>query len=71
MELDGVKLDEELYKYLLGFFSDSDIDSMMRAVKSPPSRYYIRVNTMKTTAGGLGRRASGEGGALMLGATRS
>ena len=50
MELDGVRLDEELYKYLLGFFSDSEIDSMMRAVKSPPSRYYIRVNTMKTTA---------------------
>lgn len=61
MELDGVRLDEELYKYLLGFFSDSDIDSMLRAVKSPPSRYYIRVNTMKTTAEDLAAALRGRG----------
>lgn len=48
MDIEGISLDDELYGYLLSFFSDSELDSMIKSLKRPPSRYYIRTNTIKT-----------------------
>ncbi|MGC8597579.1 MAG: PUA domain-containing protein [Thermocladium sp.] len=49
MDIEGISLDDELYRYLLNFYSDSELDSMIKSLKRPPSRYYIRTNTIKTS----------------------
>lgn len=45
----GHRLDYQLYKYLLQYFSESELEGILESVRRPPSRYYIRVNTMKTS----------------------
>ena len=51
--VEGIEFDEDLYRYLVQYFSDSELDSMARAIKRPPSRYYIRVNTIKVDSASL------------------
>lgn len=41
----GIYLDYRLLKYLLEFWNETEIDYMFRAIKEPPRRYYVRVNT--------------------------
>lgn len=43
----GIFIDRELYKYLLEYFSDKEIEKMFVSIRRPTSRYYIRVNTRK------------------------
>lgn len=43
--ISGIYLDYELYKYLLDYWSDSEIEFMFSCIKKPPKRYYVRVNT--------------------------
>jgi len=43
----GHYVDKELYNYLMQYMSDSELDSLFNAARKPPSRYYVRVNTMK------------------------
>ncbi len=43
----GHRLDYQLYKYLLQYFSDSELQGIFESIRKPPSKYYIRVNTLK------------------------
>jgi len=49
MKLHGIEIDKELYKHLLEHLSDTEIDALFRSITTPPPRYYIRINTAKTT----------------------
>ncbi len=49
----GHRLDYQLYQYLLQYFSDGELQSLFDAVRRPPNRYYVRVNTMKISPGDL------------------
>lgn len=49
MNIHGIEIDDELYKHFLQFLSDSEIDALFLSITRPPRRYYIRVNTAKTT----------------------
>ncbi|WP_069808366.1 RsmB/NOP family class I SAM-dependent RNA methyltransferase [Vulcanisaeta thermophila] len=43
----GHRLDYQLYKYLLQYFSDSELTEILNSVRTPPTRYYVRVNTLR------------------------
>ncbi len=43
----GHRLDYQLYKYLLQYFSESELENIFDSVRKPPSRYYVRANTMR------------------------
>ncbi len=43
----GIFIDRELYKHLLEYFTDRELENMFVQVRRPTSRYYIRVNTRK------------------------
>ncbi|MCG2863926.1 MAG: RsmB/NOP family class I SAM-dependent RNA methyltransferase [Vulcanisaeta sp.] len=45
----GHRIDYQLYKYLLQYFSDGDLTRMFEAIRKPPSRYYVRVNTLRVS----------------------
>lgn len=45
MRIGAIELDEPLYRSLLQFLSDTEIEAIFRALTTPPPRYYIRVNT--------------------------
>ncbi|OYT26119.1 MAG: RNA methyltransferase [Thermoprotei archaeon ex4572_64] len=45
--VEGLEIDLKLYKYLLEYFSDSELRLMFKYIKKPPHRYYVRVNTLK------------------------
>ncbi|MEZ0319915.1 MAG: RsmB/NOP family class I SAM-dependent RNA methyltransferase [Pyrobaculum sp.] len=53
MNLHGIEIDSQLYKHFLEFLTDGEIDALFKAIKTPPPRYYLRVNTAKTTPGDL------------------
>lgn len=57
----GVEIDRALYAHLLEYMPDSEIDAMFRAIVKPPSRYYVRVNTVKISPGELAKRLSARG----------
>lgn len=61
MNLYGIEIDEELYKHLLEHLSDAEIDALFRSITTPPPRYYIRVNTSKTTPQELLKRLNSRG----------
>ncbi|MGK0550126.1 MAG: PUA domain-containing protein, partial [Pyrobaculum sp.] len=52
----SIEIDNLLYKHFLEYLSDSEIESMLRSVLTPPQRYYIRVNTTKITPNELIKR---------------
>ena len=43
----GHRLDHQLYNYLLQYFSESELERIFESIRRPPSRYYVRVNTLK------------------------
>ncbi len=45
----GHYIDSRLYKYLLEYYSDSEIRAYFEAVRRPPRRYYVRVNTLRAS----------------------
>lgn len=45
IEIGPIRVDEPLYRSLLQFLSDSEVEDMFRSLAAPPPRYYIRVNT--------------------------
>ncbi|MEZ0247692.1 MAG: RsmB/NOP family class I SAM-dependent RNA methyltransferase [Thermoproteus sp.] len=47
IDFDGIKIDVELYKSLLQYLSDKEVEAILTAIRRPPSRYYIRANTAK------------------------
>ncbi|GGI77247.1 RNA-binding protein [Vulcanisaeta souniana JCM 11219] len=49
----GHRLDYQLYQYLLQYFSDNELQNLFDAIRRPPNRYYVRVNTMKTSPSDL------------------
>ncbi len=57
----GIYLDYKLLKYLLEYWNESEIDNMFRAIKEPPRRYYVRVNTRLTTPDEVVRRLRRKG----------
>jgi tRNA and rRNA cytosine-C5-methylases len=61
MNFYGIEIDEGLYKHLLEYLSDSEIDALFREITRPPPRYYIRVNTLKTTPQELLKRLNSKG----------
>jgi 16S rRNA (cytosine967-C5)-methyltransferase len=61
MNFYGVEIDEGLYRHLLEYLSDSEIDALFRSITTPPPRYYIRVNTAKTTPQELLKRLNSRG----------
>ncbi|MGC9153621.1 MAG: PUA domain-containing protein [Vulcanisaeta sp.] len=52
----GHRLDYQLYNYLLQYFSDSELNAIFEAIRRPPSRYYIRVNTLKISPEDLAKK---------------
>jgi 16S rRNA (cytosine967-C5)-methyltransferase len=61
MNFYGIEIDEGLYRHLLEYLSDSEIDALFRSITTPPPRYYIRVNTAKTTPQELLKRLNSRG----------
>jgi 16S rRNA (cytosine967-C5)-methyltransferase len=61
MNFYGIEIDEGLYRHLLEYLSDSEIDALFRSVTTPPTRYYIRVNTAKSTPQELLKRLNSRG----------
>jgi 16S rRNA (cytosine967-C5)-methyltransferase len=61
MNFYGIEIDEGLYRHLLEYLSDSEIDALFRSITTPPPRYYIRVNTAKTTPRELLKRLNSKG----------
>ncbi len=61
MNFYGIEIDYDLYKHFLEFLTDSEIDAMFKALTTPPPRYYLRVNTAKTSPGELVKRLSERG----------
>jgi 16S rRNA (cytosine967-C5)-methyltransferase len=61
MSFYGIEIDEGLYRHLLEYLSDSEIDALFRSITTPPPRYYIRVNTAKTTPQELLKRLNSRG----------
>ncbi|MCU7788143.1 RsmB/NOP family class I SAM-dependent RNA methyltransferase [Pyrobaculum sp. 3827-6] len=61
MNFYGIEIDELLYKHFLEFLSDSEIDTLFRSITTPPPRYYIRVNTRRTTPHELIKRLNSRG----------
>ncbi|MEM1597267.1 MAG: RsmB/NOP family class I SAM-dependent RNA methyltransferase [Pyrobaculum sp.] len=53
MNLHGIEIDTQLYEHFLEFLTDGEIDALFKAIKTPPPRYYLRVNTAKTTPSDL------------------
>ncbi|CCC81393.1 RsmB/NOP family class I SAM-dependent RNA methyltransferase [Thermoproteus tenax] len=49
IDFNGIRLDYLLYKHLLEFLSERELEALFELAKRPPSRYYIRVNTSKIT----------------------
>ena len=45
----GHRLDYQLYNYLLQYFSESELERIFESIRRPPNRYYVRVNTLKTS----------------------
>ncbi len=43
----GHRLDYQLYKYFLQYFSENELEGIFESIRRPPSRYYIRVNTLR------------------------
>jgi len=43
----GILIDDGLYKHFTEFLSDSEVRAMFESIRTPPSRYYVRVNTLK------------------------
>jgi 16S rRNA (cytosine967-C5)-methyltransferase len=61
MNFYGIEIDDGLYRHLLEYLSDSEIDALFRSITTPPPRYYIRVNTAKTTPQELLKRLNSRG----------
>lgn len=61
MNLYGVEIDDETYRHLREYLTDGEIDQLFKSLTAPPSRYYIRVNTTKTTTEDLLRRLNSRG----------
>lgn len=49
----GHRIDYQLYKYLLQYFSEGELESLFNAVRRPPGRYYVRANTLRINPGDL------------------
>ncbi|GAB6946247.1 RsmB/NOP family class I SAM-dependent RNA methyltransferase [Vulcanisaeta sp. JCM 16161] len=45
----GHRLDYQLYKYLLQYFSEGELERFFESIRKPPSRYYVRVNTLRVS----------------------
>jgi 16S rRNA (cytosine967-C5)-methyltransferase len=61
MNFYGIEIDDGLHRHLLEYLSDSEIDALFRSITTPPPRYYIRVNTAKTTPQELLKRLNSRG----------
>lgn len=57
----GHRLDHELYEYLLQYFSESELINIFEAIRRPPSRYYVRVNTLRISPEDLADRLHNRG----------
>jgi len=57
----GLRLEEKFAKYLSGYFSMSYVEELLRAVQDPPTRYFVRVNTLKTSSKKLVEELRSEG----------
>jgi hypothetical protein len=49
----GHRIDYQLYKYLLQYFSEGGLESLFNAVRRPSGRYYVRANTLRINPGDL------------------
>jgi 16S rRNA (cytosine967-C5)-methyltransferase len=58
IDFEGIKIDKELYNEFLQYLSDKEIEEIFLAIKRPPYRYYIRVNTARIAAEELAERLS-------------
>lgn len=58
---EGIEIEHEVYKYLLQYMDDKEIEAYFESVRKPPKRYYIRVNTLRISADELVRRLRDHG----------
>ncbi|MBP1450023.1 MAG: RsmB/NOP family class I SAM-dependent RNA methyltransferase [Thermoproteus sp.] len=58
MDFSGIRIDKALYRNLLQYMSDSEVEEVFKRVRTPPARYYIRVNTAKIRPEDLAKRLS-------------
>ncbi|MEM1888176.1 MAG: RsmB/NOP family class I SAM-dependent RNA methyltransferase, partial [Pyrobaculum sp.] len=61
MNFYGIEIDEETYRHLREYLADGEIDQLFKSLTTPPTRYYIRVNTSKITPGELIKRLNSKG----------
>jgi 16S rRNA (cytosine967-C5)-methyltransferase len=57
----GLKLEGKFARYLAGFLGLSYVEELLRKVQEPPTRYFLRVNTLKTSSEKLVEELRSEG----------
>uniref|UniRef100_A0A7C4BAY7 tRNA (cytosine(72)-C(5))-methyltransferase n=1 Tax=Thermofilum pendens TaxID=2269 RepID=A0A7C4BAY7_THEPE len=57
----GLKLEERFTRYLAGFLGLPYVEELLRKLQEPPTRYFLRVNTLKTSSKRLVEELRSEG----------